>query len=162
MILQQIVPTKRDFETNFDIFTESSLRHLDWNNVVAAGSSVVTSLLSVDQPHNESRRSQRTYYNEEQAPASDVYLFLYGLDEESAVKKLHLIEWKTRDSLLCETTTVRTKKAVTIVSQYLSFRSYSVYTRASQRFLRALMLIVLVLPTMAHRFGRRLEPSMLL
>ncbi|KAK2757575.1 hypothetical protein FQN54_004544 [Arachnomyces sp. PD_36] len=113
-----VVPTKRDFETNFDIFTESSLRYLDWNNVVAAGSSVVTSLLPLDHPQNESRRAQREYYNQKLAPASDVDLFIHGLDEESAFKKLAQIEANIRDAVLCETTVVRTKYAVTIVSQY--------------------------------------------
>lgn len=113
-----VVPTRRDFETNFDIFTESSLRYLDWSNVVAAGSSVVTSLLPVDHLHNESRRAHREYYSQTLAPASDVDLFIYGLDERSALKKLSQIESNIRDGLLCETTVVRTKYAVTVVSQY--------------------------------------------
>lgn len=45
-------------------------------------------------------------------------LFLYGLTEEQAVEKIKQIESKIRDSILSETTTVRTKNAITIVSQY--------------------------------------------
>ncbi len=48
-------PTFREFKKNFDIFSESSLVDLKWDNVVAAGSSVVTALLPVNAPHNTSK-----------------------------------------------------------------------------------------------------------
>ncbi|EXJ54315.1 hypothetical protein A1O7_09653 [Cladophialophora yegresii CBS 114405] len=112
------VQSLKEFKTNFNLFSESSLVDLDWNNVVCAGSAVVTSLLPVDAPHNESKRALRSYYHENLAPASDVDLFLYGLDREQAMEKVKQIESKIRDSILAETTTVRTKNAITIVSQY--------------------------------------------
>ncbi|ETI20598.1 hypothetical protein G647_08636 [Cladophialophora carrionii CBS 160.54] len=112
------VQSLKDFKTNFNLFSESALVDLDWSNVVCAGSAVVTSLLPVDAPHNESKRALRTYYHEDLAPASDVDLFLYGLNEEQAMEKVKQIESKIRDSILAETTTVRTKNAITIVSQY--------------------------------------------
>ncbi|KIW62826.1 hypothetical protein PV04_10956 [Phialophora macrospora] len=112
------VQSLKEFKTNFNLFSESSLVDLDWSNVVCAGSAVVTSLLPVDAPHNESKRALRTYYHENLAPASDVDLFLYGLNEEQAIEKVEQIESKIRDSILAETTTVRTKNAITIVSQY--------------------------------------------
>lgn len=49
--------TFREFKKNFDIFSESSLVDLNWDNVIAAGSSVVTALLPVDAPHNASKVS---------------------------------------------------------------------------------------------------------
>lgn len=49
--------TFREFKKNFDIFSESSLVDLKWDNVVAAGSSVVTALLPVDAPHSASKVS---------------------------------------------------------------------------------------------------------
>ncbi|OAL28853.1 hypothetical protein AYO20_09333 [Fonsecaea nubica] len=110
--------TLKDFRTNFNLFSESSLVDLDWSNVVCAGSAVVTSLLPVDAPHNESKRALRSYYHETLAPASDVDLFLYGLNEEQAIEKIRQIETKIRDSILSETTTIRTKNAITIVSEY--------------------------------------------
>ncbi|KAI1626004.1 hypothetical protein EDD37DRAFT_679231 [Exophiala viscosa] len=112
------VNTAKQFRTNFNIFSESSLVDLDWNNVVVAGSAVATCLLPVVAPHDESKRALRRYYHEELAPASDVDLFLYGLDEEHAIEKIKQIETSIRDSILAETTTVRTKNAITIVSQY--------------------------------------------
>lgn len=112
------VKSLRDFKTNFNLFSESSLIDLDWNNVIAAGSSAVTALLPVPPPHNESKRALRTYYHEKLAPASDVDLFLYGLTEQQAIEKIKHIEQSIRNSVLSETTVVRTKNAITIISEY--------------------------------------------
>jgi hypothetical protein len=54
-----IVGSLKEFRSNFNLFSESSLVDLDWSNVVAAGSSVVTSLLPVQAPYNESKRALR-------------------------------------------------------------------------------------------------------
>lgn len=113
-----VVKDIKEFQQNFTLFCESSLVDLDWNNVVAAGSSVVTCLLPVPDKHNKSKRALRQYYHEMIAPASDVDLFLYGLSEEDAVKKIIEIEQRIKDSILTETTTIRTKNAITIASQY--------------------------------------------
>lgn len=112
-----IVQSMQEFKTNFAIFSESSLADMDWNNVVVAGSSVVTSLLSVPEKHSGSKRALRNYYHEILAPASDVDLFIYGLSEEQALEKIRQIEKAVRDALLVETTTIRTKNAITIASQ---------------------------------------------
>ncbi|KAL3462436.1 hypothetical protein BJX64DRAFT_140139 [Aspergillus heterothallicus] len=113
-----IVSTFKEFHTHFNIFSESSLSDLDWNNVIAAGSAVATSILPVPDKYNGSKRGLRQFYHEEFAPASDVDLFLYGLTEEEAVEKIKQIEKCIRDSILTEVSTIRTKHAITIVSQY--------------------------------------------
>ena len=113
-----VVPTLDEFRTNFNLFSETSLMDLDWNNVVAAGSSVVTSLMPVPDEHRSSKRALREYYHNKLAPASDVDLFIYGLTEEQALGKIKQIETKIRDSILTETTSIRTKNAITIASQY--------------------------------------------
>ncbi|KAL2022786.1 hypothetical protein VTK56DRAFT_4602 [Thermocarpiscus australiensis] len=113
-----IVQSFKEFQRNFNVFSESSLVELDWNNVVAAGSSVVNCLLPVPDEYNSSKRGLREFYHEKFSPASDVDLFLYGLTEEQAIEKIKDIESRVRDALLTETTTVRTKHAVTICSQY--------------------------------------------
>lgn len=113
-----IVEDIKDFQQNFALFCESSLVDLDWNNVVAAGSSVVTCLLPVPDERKKSKRALRQYYHETIAPASDVDLFIYGLSEEEAIKKIIQIEKSIKDSILTETTTIRTKNAITIASQY--------------------------------------------
>ncbi|KAF2192505.1 ankyrin repeat protein [Zopfia rhizophila CBS 207.26] len=113
-----IVQDINQFQQNFSLFSESSLVDMDWSNVVAAGSSVVTCLLPVPKKHNKSKRALREYYHEVVAPASDVDLFIYGLSEKEAIKKIIQIETKIKDSILTETTTIRTKNAITIASHY--------------------------------------------
>lgn len=54
-----VVESFREFKKNFDLFSESSLMDLDWSNVVAAGSSVVTPLIPVPHPHNSSKKALR-------------------------------------------------------------------------------------------------------
>ncbi|EON97988.1 putative ankyrin repeat protein [Phaeoacremonium minimum UCRPA7] len=112
------VQSLKEFQHNFSVFSESSLIDLDWNNVVAAGSSVVNCLLPVPEKYSTSKRVLREFYHEKFSPASDVDLFLYGLSEEEAIEKIKDIETRIRDSILTETTTVRTKNAITICSQY--------------------------------------------
>lgn len=112
-----IVQSIKEFQTNFQLFSESSLVDMDWSNVVVAGSAVVTALLPAGK-HGSSKRALREYYHQKVAPASDVDLFLYGLTEEQAVEKIKQIEQKIKDSILTETTTIRTKNAITIASQY--------------------------------------------
>ncbi|KAK4170229.1 Ankycorbin [Cladorrhinum sp. PSN259] len=113
-----VVQNIKDFQRNFNVFSESSLVELDWSNVVAAGSSVTNCLLPVPQEYNATKRGLREFYHEKFSPASDVDLFLYGLSEEEAIEKIKKIEAQVRDALLTETTTVRTKHAITICSQY--------------------------------------------
>ncbi|KAF1828832.1 ankyrin [Decorospora gaudefroyi] len=113
-----VVQSLDEFKTNFQLFSESSLVDMDWSNVVVAGSAVVTSLLPVPEKYNSSKRALREYYHQQLAPASDVDLFLYDLTEEQAIEKIKQIEQCIKDSTLSETTTVRTKNAITIASQY--------------------------------------------
>ncbi len=54
-----MVGSIKEFRSNFNLFCESSLVDLDWNNIIAAGSSVATCLLPVAAPHNESKRALR-------------------------------------------------------------------------------------------------------
>ncbi|KAK6419610.1 hypothetical protein LTR95_017028, partial [Oleoguttula sp. CCFEE 5521] len=113
-----VVQTLQDFKTNFALFSESSLADLDWNNVCVSGSAAVTALLPVPKEHAVSKKALRHYYHDILAPASDVDLFLYGLNEEEAIAKIIQIERNIKDALLVETTTIRTKHAITIASQY--------------------------------------------
>ena len=113
-----VVGSIKEFQKNFAIFSESSLADLNWDNVVAAGSSVVNCLVPVPAEFNTTKRKLREYYHEKFCPASDVDLFLYGLTHEEAIDKIMEIERAIRDAILTEVTVVRTKYAITITSQY--------------------------------------------
>lgn len=103
------VSSLKDFQKNFSIFSENSLSDLDWSNVCAAGSSVVNCLLPVPPEFNRTKRTLREYYHEKFCPASDVDLFLYGLNEEEAIEKIKQIEQSVRDAILSEITVSRMK-----------------------------------------------------
>ena len=56
-----IVPSFKDFQANFNVFSEQSLVDMDWTNVVVAGSAVVTALLPVPDEHKDSKKGLRKY-----------------------------------------------------------------------------------------------------
>lgn len=86
---------------------------------MAAGSAVTTSLASVPEGYAGSVKSKREYYHKIVAPASDIDLFIYGIDDEkAAIDRMIAIEKEIRDNLLSEAITIRTKNCVTIASQY--------------------------------------------
>ncbi|KAL4878116.1 hypothetical protein BJY04DRAFT_221473 [Aspergillus karnatakaensis] len=101
-----VVPTLKQFQTHFQLFSEGSLLGLDWDNVVAVGSSVATSLLPLPAEYAHCKRKIRHFYHEQFAPASDVDLFLYGLNEQEAIQKIRHIEQCINDSMLTETSTI--------------------------------------------------------
>ncbi|KAL8370906.1 hypothetical protein RB595_000985 [Gaeumannomyces hyphopodioides] len=113
-----VVDSLKRFQENFNIFSESALVDIDWNNVVVSGSAVTSCLLPVPKQFAQSKRALREFYHEKFCPASDVDLFLYGLTEEQALAKIAEIEGSIKDSILTECTTVRTKHAITICSSY--------------------------------------------
>lgn len=56
-----VIQSLKDFRYNFNVFCESSLVDLDWDNVVAAGSSAVNCILPVPKQFMSSKRSLRQY-----------------------------------------------------------------------------------------------------
>ncbi|PPQ88912.1 hypothetical protein CVT25_009147 [Psilocybe cyanescens] len=94
-----------EFKKNWTIFTEGSLSQLvNWNNVVAAGGSVL--------------RAIRKYYHSNAYPTSDVDLFLWGMTPDQAEIKIKEIYEAVRDSVLWDVTCIRTKHTASIHSQY--------------------------------------------
>ena len=112
-----------DFRKNFNVFSENSLADLDWGNVVAAGSSVVNCLLPVPPEFNKTKRTLRDYYHEKFCPASDVDLFLYGLNEQQAIEKIKQIEQSVRDAILSDVTVCNSDNTCTYSSVANTLRS---------------------------------------
>lgn len=77
-----------EFTQNWSIFSEGSLSLLDWNNVIAAGGSVLACLLPVPDANKASKRTLRKYFHSTAFPTSDIDLFLYGLTPEQAEAKI--------------------------------------------------------------------------
>lgn len=128
-----VVPNLRDFETSWDVFCESQLRFLDWNNVFAAGGAVAGCLTPVpakyqDENWAEARKKRRTFFHDIGLPGSDVDLFLYGLNAEQAEQKLVHIYEAVQAANPHEVICFRSAHAVTLVSQY-PFRHVQVVLR---------------------------------
>jgi hypothetical protein len=84
---QCMVKSLEEFKKNWGIFTEGSLSQLiDWNNVIAAGGSVLACLLPLDDAAKVSKRSIRKYYHSKAYPTSDIDLFLWGLTPEQVFR----------------------------------------------------------------------------
>ncbi|KAI0059307.1 ankyrin [Artomyces pyxidatus] len=107
------------FKKNWSVFTEGSLSQLlDWNNVVAAGGSVLACLEPLPKAATVSKRAMRKHYHDKTFPSSDVDLFLWGMNAEQAERKINQIYEAVRDSVPWDVTCVRTKHTVSIHSQY--------------------------------------------
>jgi len=78
-----MVADLEEFKKNWAIFTEGSLSQLvDWNNVVAAGGSVLACLTPLEEENKISKRAIRKHYHSNAYPTSDVDLFLWGMTPE--------------------------------------------------------------------------------
>ncbi|XP_006457063.1 hypothetical protein AGABI2DRAFT_181422 [Agaricus bisporus var. bisporus H97] len=118
-----------EFGKNWSIFTEGSLSQLiNWNNVIAAGGSVLSALLPLSDKDKENKRTIRKYYHSAAFPASDVDLFLWGLTPDQAEKKIVEIYEAVRDSIPWDVTCIRTKHTISIHSQY-PYRSVQIVLR---------------------------------
>ncbi|KAL4261679.1 Ankyrin repeat protein [Pleurotus pulmonarius] len=127
------VETLEDFKKNWAVFTEGSLSALPlgthgWNNVVAAGGSVLACVAPVPDEAKTSKRNMRKWYHTEKYPTSDVDLFLHGLTAEQAEVRINEIYEAVRDSVPWDVTCVRTKHTVSIHSQY-PYRSVQIVLR---------------------------------
>ncbi|KAL0574269.1 hypothetical protein V5O48_007677 [Marasmius crinis-equi] len=124
-----MVSDLEEFRKNWSVFTEGSLSQLlDWNNVVAAGGSVLACLTPLPEEAKASKRAIRKYYHNNAYPTSDVDLFLYGMTPEQAEVKITKIYEAVRDSVPWDVTCVRTKHTVSIHSQY-PYRSVQIVLR---------------------------------
>ncbi|KAF5361582.1 hypothetical protein D9757_011560 [Collybiopsis confluens] len=118
-----------EFQKNWAVFSEGSLSQLlDWNNVVAAGGSVLACLMPLPEEAKVSKRATRKYYHATAYPTSDIDLFLWGLTPEQAEAKIVKIYEAVRDSVPWDVTCVRTKHTVSIHSQY-PYRSVQIVLR---------------------------------
>ncbi|PFH47159.1 hypothetical protein AMATHDRAFT_7033 [Amanita thiersii Skay4041] len=118
-----------EFKKNWGVLTEGSLSQLvDWNNVVAAGGSVLACLTVLAEGDKVSKKAMRKFYHATAYPTSDLDLFLWGLTPLQAEKKIIMIYEAVRDSVPWDVTCIRTKHTITLYSQY-PYRSIQIVLR---------------------------------
>lgn len=127
------VQDAKDFVVSWDCFTEGLLRFVDWNNVVAAGGSVAGCLALLPERITSAaaattRVLRRKYFHDEYLPASDIDLFLYGLDETQAEAKLLELFDAVQAACPYEIRAFRSTHAITLVSRY-PFRHVQIVLR---------------------------------
>jgi hypothetical protein len=114
----QSVATLKDFRDQFlQYFCEGLLREIDWSNIIVAGGSVVGCCQKIPSKYS-SMFQRRKYLHDELFSGSDIDLFIWGLNEEQANKKL--VEIYEAISVCCpfEVICFRSAYAVTMVSKY--------------------------------------------
>ncbi|KAF4119991.1 Ankyrin repeat [Geosmithia morbida] len=125
------------YERNFSAFTHSCLAGLDWSNIVAAGSSALSPLLAYAGDYPDSLEEPavedplETYY-QYTACSSDIDLFIYGLDEEAAMKKIVEIEATVRENQRLPPgsgITLRTQNALTFIGPRWPYRHVQIVLR---------------------------------
>ncbi|KAJ3108241.1 hypothetical protein HDU97_001775 [Phlyctochytrium planicorne] len=118
---------KEDFMANWRLFTNNSLQYLDWSNVFAAGGSVLSCLLPMPETAIKTLMDRREYL-QTQFAASDIDLFIYGLNEDEARQKMIEIFDAIVAANPHEVLAFRTPNAISIVSQY-PFRHIQIVLR---------------------------------
>ena len=112
------VPRLDDFKQQFEsYFAENMLNGLDWGNMVVAGGSVVGCTRPIPSRHQD-MASKRAYYRDTLLGSSDIDIFLYGLTEEEANKKITYVYDHVCGACPFQVVCFRSANAVTMVSQY--------------------------------------------
>jgi len=105
------------FESSWRRLTNGALAHLDWSNVVAAGGSVLAALRDTGSSSSSSSPATPSA-----SASSDVDLFLYGMSEQEASRKVAAIYEAvcaaSSDGRSGAIPIVRTSNAVTILGRY--------------------------------------------
>ncbi|PRP87864.1 ankyrin repeat protein [Planoprotostelium fungivorum] len=114
---QSTIVDIKNFQRNFDVFTEGQFRQFNWDNVFAAGGSILAALSPLPDVAGKDNQSRRLYY-QAKYDKSDIDLFIYGLDEEKANKKLEEIYHGIKETVPYNCICFRSKHAVSIVSQF--------------------------------------------
>lgn len=112
------IVSQKEFERNLDLFTESQLRFMNWDNVFLAGGTPLACLRPLPGEHGKDNVARRNYYHRLAYKSSDVDLFIYGLDEAAANKKVEEVYNSIRESIPQSAIAFRSTHAITIVSQF--------------------------------------------
>jgi hypothetical protein len=74
------VVNPKEFSRNLDVFTESTLRFINWDNVFMAGGSVLACLSHVPEEYSKDNKTRRTYFHDTAYPSSGIHLLLTNIN----------------------------------------------------------------------------------
>ncbi|KAJ4485192.1 hypothetical protein J3R30DRAFT_3813487 [Lentinula aciculospora] len=126
-----IQPSSSAFKGHFDCMSGGLLAGLDWNNIFVAGGLVLGALLTPDLPPTAAVPAlERLYLNQSSEwISSDIDLYIYGLDVESANEKIKHIADVYQSNLASPDApflVVRNSRAITLYSKWPKRRVQSV------------------------------------
>lgn len=108
-----------EFRLNFDLFTNDLFKDMDMSNLFILGGAINACLLPVPEKNKETVLKRRNYFHNQKFKGSDIDLYIYGLNEEEAKKKLISICHYFEDKIpMCEIKYIRTCYTVTIVTRF--------------------------------------------
>ncbi|PPQ75758.1 hypothetical protein CVT26_000698 [Gymnopilus dilepis] len=108
------------FQARWKIFTHDALSKMkaeDWENVIAAGGSVLACLME-PRPALDSLSDLSEYFQSEIYAASDIDLFLWGLSPKQAEKKMIDIYHAVRAAMPSHVTCVRKANTISIHTEW--------------------------------------------
>ena len=107
-----------EFKQNFNIFTEGLFDCMNWDNVLLAGGSVLAIASPISSEYKKNNKNIREWFHDLKYSKSDLDLFIYGLDEVKATKKLFEIYENIKKILPTDCICIRSSRAISIVSKY--------------------------------------------
>ncbi|KAF3902931.1 hypothetical protein AA313_de0210262 [Arthrobotrys entomopaga] len=102
------------FKRNFRIFTEGMFENMDWSNIIVTAGGVLVSMLPIPGEDKSSDRL-REHYRNPWAP-NQIEVFIYGLDQEAAIKRMKDIEATLRENVAWKVVCLRRTHSITMVS----------------------------------------------
>eukprot|EP00698_Gefionella_okellyi_P025514 TRINITY_DN9375_c0_g1_i8.p1 TRINITY_DN9375_c0_g1~~TRINITY_DN9375_c0_g1_i8.p1 ORF type:complete len:1171 (-),score=273.51 TRINITY_DN9375_c0_g1_i8:27-3338(-) len=130
------IVTRSTFEDNWNTFTKNVLRGMDWTGCVVAGGAVLACLLpdaidTIALRHNE-------VSNKHGFGGSDIDMFICGLTEEQADRKIKEIYDSISANLDTNCNVMRTRHAITIVTSF-PYRHVQIILRLYQNMQEVIM-----------------------
>lgn len=110
----KVINSKQEFEKYFDLITNNVFLCMDWNNVLIAGGAILSLISKVPEKNKISDESIQEWYRSD-GNFGDIDIFLYGLSEREATKKIFEIYESIKKVIPKDILCVRGPRAITFV-----------------------------------------------
>lgn len=108
------INTKNEFGRYFDLVTNNMFLCMDWDNVLIAGGSILSLIGNVPSEYKKSDETLKRWFSSVK-PFGDIDIFLYGLTDRQATKKIFEIYESIKKVVPTEILCVRGPRAITFV-----------------------------------------------
>lgn len=109
-----VINSKQEFEKYFDLITNNVFLCMNWDNVLIAGGSILSLLSSVPKEYKTSDEKIQEWFRNN-GNFGDIDIFLYGLTDRQATKKIFEIYESIKNIIPKEILCVRGPRAISFV-----------------------------------------------